>query len=91
MKCEAFYFVNATATDNYHVTMTPMSCAYVDEAATYIVDDSELFVSAVLAPKTARMHIKGEKDKTVTVSGVVYNTDNNYKYYRMPIRPVLVK
>ena len=74
LKCEAFYFVNATATDNYHVTMTPMSCAYVDEAATYIVDDSELFVSAVLAPKTARMHIKGEKDKTVTVSGVVYNT-----------------
>ena len=74
LKCEAFYFVNATATDNYHVTMTPMSCAYVDEAATYIVDDSELFVSAVLAPKTARMHIKGEKDKTVAVSGVVYNT-----------------
>lgn len=74
LKCEAFYFVNATATDNYHVTMTPMSCAYVDEAATYIVDDSELFVSAVLAPKTARMHIKGEKDKKVSVSGVVYNT-----------------
>ncbi len=79
LKCEAFYFVNATAKDNYNVIMTPMSCAYVDNKGTYIVDDGELFVSAMLAPKTARMHIKGETDKTVTISGVVYNTSFNLK------------
>ena len=73
LKCEAFYFVNATATDNYHVTMTPMSCAYVDEAATYIVDDSELFVSAVFGSEDCPYAHQREKDKTVTVSGVVYN------------------
>lgn len=71
LKCEAFYFVNATATDNYNVGMTPQSGVYVDEAATYMVDGGELFVSAVLAPKTARMRIKGEAGKEVTVSGVI--------------------
>ena len=79
LKCEVFYFVDATATDNYNVTMTPMSCAYVDNNGTYIVDSGELYVSAVLAPKTARMHVKGETDKTVLISGVVYNTSFNLK------------
>ncbi len=79
LKCEAFYFVNATATDNYNVIMTPMSCAYVDDNGTYIVDGGELYVSAILSPKTARMHIKGETDKTVLISGVVYNTSFNLK------------
>ena len=79
LKCEAFYFVDATATDNYNVIMTPMSCAYVDDNGTYIVDGGELYISAILAPKTARMHIKGETDKTVLISGVVYNTSFNLK------------
>ena len=79
LKCEAFYFVNATAKDNYNVIMTPMSCAYVDNKGTYIVDDGELFVSAVLAPKTARLHIKGDTDRPVSISGVVYNTSFNLK------------
>ena len=71
LKCEAFYFVNATATDNLHVAMTPMSCVYADEEATYIVDGGELFVSAVLTPKTARMRVKGEAGKKVAVSGLL--------------------
>ncbi len=79
LKCEVFYFVDATATDNYNVTMTPMSCAYVDDNGTYIVDGGELYVNAVLTPKTARMHIKGETDKTISISGLVYNTSFNLK------------
>ena len=76
-KCEAFYFTDATAVDNFNVTMTPTSCAYEDLAASYLVDGGELFVSASLSPKTARMRFMGTAGQKISVQKIVYNTAFN--------------
>ncbi len=80
LKCEAFHFVNATLYDNYSVLMEPNSCAYVDYNASYIVDGGELYVNAILAPKTARMRIQGKANGKVNVSNITYNTYYSLTY-----------
>ena len=76
-RCEAFYFTGATAVDNFNITMTPTSCAYTDLNATYTVDGGELFVSANLSPKTARMRIAGTAGQEIDIMKVIYNTSFN--------------
>ncbi|MCD8237699.1 MAG: hypothetical protein LUD00_13920 [Prevotellaceae bacterium] len=62
-KCEAFFFTGATAKDNYNIELASTSGIYIDEDAYYIVEDGELYVTATLTPKTARMRIKGTPKK----------------------------
>lgn len=76
-KCEAFFFTGANAKDNYNIELSGTSGAYIDEDAFYIVEDGELYVTATLAPKTARMRIKGTPNKEIWVSAVIYNTSFN--------------
>ncbi len=78
-KCEAFYFTDATAEDNFNITMTPTSCAYEDLAASYLVDGGELFVTASLSPKTARMRFMGTAGQKISVQKIVYHTTFNLK------------
>ena len=73
-KCEAFYFTDATAEDNYHISLTAMSGIYEDMNGTYMVDNGELFVNATLSPKTARMRFTGEAGQEITVYQVVHHT-----------------
>lgn len=76
-KCEAFYFTDVEAVDNYNINMTAMSCAYTDMDANYMIENNELFVNANLKPRTARMKIKGTANEEVTVSKVIYSKSFN--------------
>ncbi len=74
LQCMAYHFTNATVEDKYNISMSHNSCFYEDQRASYTIKDGELYVTATLAPQTARIRIKGTSGKNVTVSGVTYYT-----------------
>ena len=76
-RCEAYFFTGATAVDNFNIEMSPTSCAYVDTNATYMIDGDELFVTASLSPKTARMRVSGTANQKITVAQMQYCTSFN--------------
>ena len=69
--CEAFYFVDGTATTQ-RVTLGIQATAYGDTQGTYLVDEegSTIIVHAQLAPLTGRIRFTGKAGSTFSVTGL---------------------
>ena len=67
--CEAYFFEEAASATAIKVTLTPNTAIYADKAATYLLQDGTITVTAHLAPLTGRLRFKGESDSTFTTYG----------------------
>jgi len=82
--CEATYFMNPSSATALRVSLTSESAIYTDAAATYLLYDDLLIVTAVLQPKTGRIRFKGSEGQNFSVSGLSHYTEygfsnNQYK------------
>lgn len=81
--CEALYFLEPAGETAFRVSLTTESVIYADTAATYMLYDDLLIVTAVLSPKTGRVRFKGTEGQAFSVNGLSYYTeyvfgDNSY-------------
>ena len=67
--CEAYFFEGAASSTLTKVTLTPNTAIYADKAATYLLQDGTITVTAHLAPLTGRLRFKGESNSTFTTYG----------------------
>lgn len=75
--CEAYHFVNPSSSSSLSVGLTAESVIYADTAATYLLDEDILSVTAVLSPKTGRVRFKGTEGQTFGVTGLSYYSAYN--------------
>lgn len=67
--CEAYFFEGAASSTLTKVTLTPNTAIYADKAATYLLQEGTITVTAHLAPLTGRLRFKGESNSTFTTYG----------------------
>lgn len=67
--CEAYFFEGAASATATKVTLTPNTAIYADKAATYLLQEGTITVTAHLAPLTGRLRFKGESNSTFTTYG----------------------
>ena len=67
--CEAYFFEGAASATLTKVTLTPNTAIYADKAATYLLQEGTITVTAHLAPLTGRLRFKGESNSTFTTYG----------------------
>lgn len=80
-KCEARFFVNATRTDSYLITLNPNTEIYEDVEGAYTYRDGALTVQAFLMPKTGRIRFTGTSGSKINLTGITtysaYSADIN--------------
>lgn len=75
LRCEARYFVNATFSNTFLVSINSNTEIYEDANATYTYSDNALRVVATLTPKVGRIRFTGTPDETIHLTGLsVYTT-----------------
>ena len=67
--CEAYFFEGAASSTLTKVTLTPNTAIYADKAATYLLQEGTITVTAHLAPLTGRLRFKGESGTPYTTYG----------------------
>lgn len=82
-KCEAYYFENAIEATHTAVTLNEHTVIYTDKAATYLMENNVIKVTANLTPMTGRIRMKGDASEEYRFSGInhycTYNiVDNNF-------------
>lgn len=82
-KCEAYYFENAIEATHTAVTLNEHTVIYTDKAATYLMENNVIKVTANLNPMTGRIRMKGDASEEYRFSGInhycTYNiVDNNF-------------
>ncbi len=70
LKCETRYFVNATSSTRYLVTLNANTEIYEDLNATYTYDNGTLTVQANLIPKTGRIRFTGTSGAKINTTGI---------------------
>lgn len=75
--CEAYHFVNPSSSNSLSVGLTSKSVIYADTAATYLLSEDILSVTAVLSPKTGRVRFKGTEGQSFGVTGFSYYSAYN--------------
>ena len=75
--CEAYFFEGAASATATKVTLTPNTAIYADKAATYLLQDGTITMTAHLAPLTGRLRFKGESNSTFTTYGFESYTEYN--------------
>lgn len=83
-KCEARFFVNATLSDSYRITLNPNTEIYEDVQGVYTYDysDGALTVQALLTPKTGRIRFTDTSGSEIYLIGITtysaYSPRNNH-------------
>lgn len=75
--CEAYHFVNPSSSNSLTVGLSSRSVIYADTAATYLLEEDILSVTAVLSPMTGRVRFKGVEGTSFGVTGLSYYSAYN--------------
>ena len=68
-QCHAYFFDGPKSATYTEVQLSPQTAIYSDTVATYLLDDSEMRVTAHLKPMTGRIRFQGPADTPYYASG----------------------